>query len=66
MKNSKKFYVVLCGVCTLIWLIRIVLDIVEKTYIDKAFLFWLNVACAVLWLFTFVLNLKTYLSKKDK
>lgn len=64
-KNEKLFVVVLNALCAILWIVRVILDLVNKTYNSDTAFFWLNVWCAGIWIFAFGANLKRYLSYKE-
>ena len=57
--------VILVGLAAVIWTIRVVLEIVLKTYNESVFLFVLNVLCSVVWIVSFIVNLKRYRSNRE-
>ena len=62
MKKTSLAAVILVGLAAVIWTIRVVLEIVLKTYNESVFLFVLNVLCSVVWIVSFIVNLKRYRS----
>lgn len=65
MKKTSLAAVILVGLATVIWTIRVVLEIVLKTYNESVFLFVLNVLCSVVWIVSFIVNLKRYRSNRE-
>ena len=65
MKKSSLAAVILVGLAAVIWTIRAVLEIVLKTYNESVFLFVLNVLCSVVWIVSFIVNLKRYRSNRE-
>lgn len=63
-KNTKKT-VILYGLCTTIWSVRVILDVVSKTYSDSLFWFCMNLACSVLWIVNFFIAFTKYRSNKE-
>ena len=65
MKKTSIAAVILVGLADVIWTIRVVLEIVLKTYNESVFLFVLNVLCSVVWIVSFIVNLKRYRSNRE-
>lgn len=65
MKKTSLAAVILVGLAAAIWTIRAVLEIVLKTYNESVFLFVLNVLCSVVWIVSFIVNLKRYRSNRE-
>lgn len=65
MKKTSLVAVILVGLAAVIWTIRAVLEIVLKTYNESIFLFVLNVLCSVVWIVSFIVNLKRYRSNRE-
>ena len=65
MKKTSLAAVILVGLASVIWTIRAVLEIVLKTYNESVFLFVLNVLCSVVWIVSFIVNLKRYRSNRE-
>ena len=65
MKKTSLAAVILVGLAAVIWTIRVVLEIVLKTYNESVFLFVLNVLCSVVWIVSFIMNLKRYRSNRE-
>lgn len=65
MKKISLAAVILVGLAAVIWTIRVVLEIVLKTYNESVFLFVLNVLCSVVWIVSFIVNLKRYRSNRE-
>ena len=65
MKKTSLAAVILVGLSAVIWTIRVVLEIVLKTYNESVFLFVLNVLCSVVWIVSFIVNLKRYRSNRE-
>ncbi len=65
MKKTSLAAVILVGLAAVIWTIRVVLEIVLKTYNESVFLFVLNVLCSVVWIVSFIVNLKRYRSNRE-
>lgn len=65
MKKTSLAAVILVGLAAVIWTIRLVLEIVLKTYNESVFLFVLNVLCSVVWIVSFIVNLKRYRSNRE-
>ena len=65
MKKASLAAVILVGLAAVIWTIRAVLEIVLKTYNESVFLFVLNVLCSVVWIVSFIVNLKRYRSNRE-
>ena len=65
MKKRSLAAVILVGLAAVIWTIRVVLEIVLKTYNESVFLFVLNVLCSVVWIVSFIVNLKRYRSNRE-
>ena len=55
MKKTSLAAVILVGLAAVIWTIRVVLEIVLKTYNESVFLFVLNVLCSVVWIVSFIM-----------
>lgn len=66
MKKTNRVAVILYGVCAALWTIRVILDIVNRTYSYSVFSFILSILCAVIWIIAFVVMLKRYLSDKEE
>ena len=65
MKKTSLAAVILVGLAAVNWTIRVVLEIVLKTYNESVFLFVLNVLCSVVWIVSFIVNLKRYRSNRE-
>ena len=65
MKKTSLAAVILVGLAAVIWTIRVVLEIVLKTYNESVFLFVLNVLCSVVWIVSFIVNLRRYRSNRE-
>lgn len=65
MKKTSLAAEILVGLAAVIWTIRVVLEIVLKTYNESVFLFVLNVLCSVVWIVSFIVNLKRYRSNRE-
>ena len=65
MKKTSLVAVILVGLAAVIWTIRAVLEIVLKTYNESVFLFVLNVLCSIVWIVSFIVNLKRYRSNRE-
>lgn len=65
MKKTSLAAVILVGLAAVIWTIRVVLEIVLKTYNESVSLFVLNVLCSVVWIVSFIVNLKRYRSNRE-
>lgn len=65
MKKTSLAAVILVGLAAVIWTIRVVLEIVLKTYNESVFLFVLNVLCSVVCIVSFIVNLKRYRSNRE-
>ena len=65
MKKTSLAAVILVGLAAVIWTIRVVLEIVLKTYNESVFLSVLNVLCSVVWIVSFIVNLKRYRSNRE-
>ena len=65
MKKTSLAAVILVGLAAVIWTIRAVLEIVLKTYNESVFGFVLNVLCSVVWIVSFIVNLKRYRSNRE-
>ena len=65
MKKTSLAAVILVGLAAVIWTIRVVLEIVLKTYNESVFLFVLNVLCSLVWIVSFIVNLKRYRSNRE-
>ena len=65
MKKTSLAAVIRVGLAAVIWTIRAVLEIVLKTYNESVFLFVLNVLCSVVWIVSFIVNLKRYRSNRE-
>ena len=65
MKKTSLAAVILVGLAAVIWTIRAVLEIVLKTYNESVFLFVLNVLCSVVWIVSFIVNMKRYRSNRE-
>lgn len=65
MKKTSLAAVILVELAAVIWTIRAVLEIVLKTYNESVFLFVLNVLCSVVWIVSFIVNLKRYRSNRE-
>ena len=70
MKKIKCGPIILHGICAILWILRVILSIVCKRYMDDIFSFVIDILCAIVWSGTFYVNLQTYLltrqSIKDK
>ena len=66
MKNVSRLSVILCASCAVIWMDRVILEVVYQTYNNSVFWFVMNILCAVLWMVAFIVNLKRYRSNKEE
>ena len=66
MKKQRLFSLVLYGACAVIWVIKVIGDIVNQTIYVPGSWFVINVICAVMWILCFVVNLKRYLSNQEE
>ena len=66
MKNEGRLAVILLGLCSAIWTIRVIYDVIYQTYNGSTFGFVLNIICAMTWIASFIVNLKRYNSNKKK
>lgn len=70
MKKDKKVsdgtMAVLYGICAVIWMLRSILDLIDRTYEDSIIIFVLNALCAVIWTVGFILYLRRYLASKKQ
>ena len=65
MKKPSRFVMILDGICALMWTVKVIVEIVSKTYDNSFFLFVLNIFCAVSWIYIFIVYLKNY-SNQDE
>ena len=66
MKKVSKMSVILFRLCAVLWTVRVILDVIYKTYSNSISTFVLNILCAVIWTAAFIANYKRYSSDKDK
>ena len=66
MKKVSTGCVVVFGLCAVVWSVRVLLDIIYKTYNDSAVLFVLNALVALLWIGAFAVQLRKYRSARDE
>ena len=66
MKKKDKTIVILYAACAVIWTVRAILDIVYRTYNESAFLFVLNILCAVIWIAAFIGQYMKYRYGEDE
>ena len=66
MKKPSRFLLMLYGVCAVIWIIRIIGDIVNQTIYVPGSWFVMNVICAGMWIACFIVNLKRYLANEEE
>jgi len=66
MKKTSYLNMIIFGLCAIIWIIRVILDIVYQTYSNSVFGFILNILCAVVWSAAFILEFKRYRSNKKE
>ena len=64
MKNEGRLVVILLGLCSVIWTIRVICDVIYQTYGGSGFGFVLNILCALTWIASFIVNLNRYRSNK--
>ena len=65
-KKSVLATVILCGICAIVWCVRIGLDIVYKTYNTSVLGCLLTILCAIIWIVAFILNLRKYRSPEEE
>ena len=53
MKKTSLLAVILYGICAVIWTVRVIVEIVYKTYNDSVFMFVLGIFCALIWICSF-------------
>lgn len=61
-EKTSRSTVIVCGLCAVFWIIRIIFNVDYQTYND--FWFILDVLGAVVWISAFILNLKRFYSDK--
>ena len=66
MKKTSLLAVILYGICAVIWTVRVIVEIVYKTYNDSVFMFVLGILCALIWICSFFILMKRYCSNKDE
>ena len=66
MKKPSRFSLMLYGACAVIWIIKVIGDLVNQTIYVPGSRFVLNVICAVVWIACFIVNLKRYLSNQKE
>ena len=66
MKKPSSLIVAMYGACAVIWTIKVILDVANGIVYIPGFQFVLNVACMVLWIACFVVNMKRYLSDEEE
>ena len=66
MKKPSLLVVILYGMCAVIWTVKVIVDIVYKTYNYSVFVFVLGILCALMWIYGFFTLMKRYRSNKDK
>ena len=66
MKRTNQFVVIASGACAVIWVIKVILDVVNETIYDPSYWIVVNILCAALWIACFVVNLKRYLSDQNE
>ena len=66
MKKPSGLFVIIFGVCAVLWTVKVIFEITNPINIVPGFWFVLDVLCAVLWITAFVVNLKRYLSNKEE
>lgn len=64
MKKPSLLAVILIALCTVFWSMVAISDVINKAYNDFVLLFVLHVICALLWITSFIVNLKRYRSSK--
>ena len=62
MKKTKKITVILYGVCSVIWILRVIFAVIYKEYDASLFFFVLNVLCSAIWTAAFIKWLIIYRS----
>jgi len=50
MKNEDRLAVILLGLCSVVWTIRVIYDVIYQAYSGFGFGFVLNILCAVTWI----------------
>lgn len=63
-KKPSQSTVIICGLCAVFWIIRIIFKVGYQMYNDYWFIF--DVLAAVVWISAFILNLKRFCSDKNK
>lgn len=64
MKNPKRHTLVLYGLCTLVWTLRVIVGIADKEYDYDSVFFLLNVLTAFIWVAAFIRWMIKYRSEK--
>jgi len=70
MKKGSIITVILFGLCAVIWSIRVLLDVIYRSFYNDSvitvLMCGLNVLCAIIWIVAFVVQVKRYRSNKDE
>ena len=66
MKKPKRITVILCGVCAVVWTLRVVFGVVYQEYDYNFVSFLLNALTAFIWIAAFVRWMIKYRSEKGE
>ena len=66
MKKTSCIGVILYGICAVIWTVKVIVEIVFKTYNYSVFSLVLSIFCALIWICSFFILLIRYRSNKDE
>ncbi len=60
MKKTGLLLVIIWGLCAIFWSIRVVYEIISRSYPTTSFLLVLEILCAILFIVAFIVQLKRY------
>ena len=65
MKKPSKLAVALNALCAVIWSVKVILEVVYRTYNKSGVMFGVDILCAIILIVSFIVNLKQYRFNKE-
>lgn len=65
MKKPSKLAVTLNALCAVIWSVKVILEVIYRTYNSSAVMFGVDILCAIILIVSFIVNLKQYRFNKE-
>lgn len=66
MKKLSVTTAVLCGICAILWTVKVVLEITLSVFSVNPFVFILDIACAIIWTCVFVVQILNCIKANQK